>query len=154
MSVRQRQRPHSPGPVARLAGARGRARRAGRRSAADLVAPWSRLAAAPRPTLVVRLPAQVDESNAAVVKASLLAAADHRPDVLIADMSDTEWCDWAGAGALASAFSGALTGGTELRLVATDESVRRVISLNGLDRMMPVYRDVTAASSMPPGCQA
>jgi anti-anti-sigma factor len=146
-----RQRPQSPRPVARLASAHGRAHRTRRRSGTDLVAPWSRLAAARWPTLVVSLPAQLDESNAAAVKASLLAAADHRPNVLIADMSGTRWCDWAGAGALASTFSSALTGGTELRLVVTDEYVRRVISLNGLDRMMSVCADVTAASIAPPG---
>jgi anti-anti-sigma factor len=151
MSVRQRQRPQSPRPAGRLARARGRARRAGRRSAAALIAPCTRLAAAPWPTLVVRLPDQLDESNAADVKASLLAAADRRPHVLIADMSGTRWCDWAGAGALASAFSGALAAGTELRLVASDNSVRRVLSLNGLDRMMSVCWDVTAASLAPPG---
>jgi anti-anti-sigma factor len=150
MSVRQRKRPASPRPVGRHAGARGRVRWAGRRSVPDVAAPWSRLAGAPWPTLVVRLPAQLDESNAAVVKASLLAAAARRPHVLIADMSGTRWCDWAGAGALATAFSGAVAGGTELRLVATDESVRRVISLNGLDRMMAICGDVTAASLAPP----
>lgn len=151
MSVRQRQRPASPRPVVRLTAARGRARRAGRPAAADLVAQSFRLAAAPWPTLVVRLPAQLDESNAGAARASLLAAADRRPHVLIADLSGTRWCDWAGAGALASAFSSALAGGTELRLVATDEYVRRVISLNGLDRMMSVSADVTAASAAPPG---
>jgi anti-anti-sigma factor len=152
MSVRQRQRPASPRALARLAGVRSRPRRPAQ-STTDLVAPWSRMAPAPSPTLVVRLPAQLEESNAAAVKASLLAAADRRPHVLIADMSGTRWCDWAGAGALASAFSGALSGGTELRLVATDESVRRVLCLNGLDRMMSVCRDVVTASAAPPGCQ-
>jgi anti-sigma B factor antagonist len=151
MSLRQHQRPASPRPVVRLAGARGRARRAGRRFAADLVAPSFRLAGAAWPTLVVRLPAQLDESNAAAVKASLLAAAGRRPHLLVADMSGTRWCDWAGAGALASAFTGALAGGTELRLVATDACVRRVLSVNGLDRMMSVCPDVSAASTAPPG---
>lgn len=152
MSVHQRQRPASPRTATRLAVTRSRSRRSRRRSGADVAASSSRLASSPWPTLVVTIPAQLDESNAAAVKASLLAAAERRPHLLIADMSGTRWCDWAGAGALALAFSGALRGGTELRLVAADESVRRVISLNGLDRLMSVCRNVAAAAAAPPGC--
>lgn len=101
-------------------------------------------------TLLVPLPAQLDESNAAHVKASLLAAVGRQPHVLIADMSRTRWCDWAGAGALATTFRQAAAVGTELRLVLTDESVRRVISVNGLDQLMPVYQNVPTASAVPP----
>ena len=97
--------------------------------------------------LLVTLPAQVDESNAAEVRADLAAAAEHRPHVLIADMSATRWCDWAGAGALASTFRRAATGGTQLRLVLTDQSVRRVIAVNGLDQVLPIFEDVTTASA-------
>ena len=101
--------------------------------------------------VLVTLPARLDESNAAEISAGLAAAAEGHPQVLIADMSRTRSCDWAGARALASAFSQATTGGTELRLVTTSEAVRRVIRLNGLDRLMPIFEDVTAASSRPPG---
>jgi anti-anti-sigma factor len=101
--------------------------------------------------VLVTLPAQLDESNAAEIGAGLAAAAEGRPQVLIADMSRTRSCDWAGARALASAFSQATTSGTELRLVTTSEEVRRVITLNGLDRLMAIFEDVTAASSSPPG---
>jgi anti-anti-sigma factor len=103
------------------------------------------------PVLVVELPAHLDETNAAEARAELIAAAVSRPHILIADMSSTRWCDWAGAGALASAFSRATAGGTQLRLVLTDESVRRVLSVNGLDSVIPVYSDVAAASATPPG---
>jgi anti-sigma B factor antagonist len=101
--------------------------------------------------LLIALPAHVDESNAAQVRTDLLTAVEDRPHVLVADLSGTRWCDWAGAGALASAFRRAAAGGTELRLVLTDPSVRRVISVNGLDRLMPVYESVPAASAVPPG---
>jgi anti-anti-sigma factor len=79
----------------------------------------------------------------------LTAAAQGRPEVLIADMSRTRSCDWAGARALASAFSQATTGGTELRLVTASEPVRRVISLNGLDRLLLIFEDVASASAGP-----
>lgn len=100
--------------------------------------------------LLVTLPAQLDESNAAEVRAGLMAAIERHPLVLIADMSGTRSCDWAGAHVLARTFSRATTGGTELRLVTASAAVRRVISLNGLDRLMPVFEDVTAASLTPP----
>ena len=99
--------------------------------------------------VLVTLPARLDESNAAEISAGLAAAAEGHPEVLIADMSRTKSCDWAGARALASAFSRATTGGTELRLVTACAAVRRVISLNGLDRLMPIFEDVTTASVVP-----
>jgi anti-anti-sigma factor len=101
--------------------------------------------------VLVTLPAQLDESNAAEISAGLITAAEGHPHVLIADMSRTMSCDWAGARALATAFSQAATGGTELRLVTASEAVRRVISLNGLDRLLPIFEDVTTASAAPPG---
>jgi anti-anti-sigma factor len=99
--------------------------------------------------VLVTLPARLDESNAAEISAGLAAAAEGHPQVLIADMSRTRSCDWAGARALASVFSQATTGGTELRLVMASDAVRRVISLNGLDRLMPIFEDVTSASVVP-----
>lgn len=101
--------------------------------------------------VLVTLPARLDESNAAEVGAGLAAAAEGHPHVLIADMSRTRSCDWAGARALAGAFQQATTGGTELRLVTVSETVRRVISLNGLDRLLPIFDDVMTASATPPG---
>jgi anti-anti-sigma factor len=99
--------------------------------------------------VLVTLPASLDESNAAEISAGLAAAAQDHPRVLIADMSRTRSCDWAGARALATAFSRATTSGTELRLVTASKAVRRVISLNGLDRLMPIFEDVTSASVVP-----
>jgi len=99
--------------------------------------------------VLVTLPAHLDESNAAQIGADLAAAAEGHPQVVIADMSRTRSCDWAGARALATAFSQATTSGIELRLVAASNAVRRVISLNGLDRLMPIFEDVTSASVVP-----
>lgn len=101
--------------------------------------------------VLVTLPAQLNETNAAEISATLTAAMHGRPELLIADMSGTKSCDWAGARTLASAFSQATAGGTELRLVTASDAVRRVISLNGLDQLMPVFDDVTTASLTPPG---
>jgi anti-sigma B factor antagonist len=101
--------------------------------------------------VLVTLPAQLDESNAAEISAGLIAAAEGHPHVVVADMSRTRSCDWAGARALSSALSQATTSGTELRLVTASDAVRRVISLNGLDRVPPIFDDVTSASVGPVG---
>jgi anti-anti-sigma factor len=97
-------------------------------------------------TLLVTLPAHLDESNASEIREQLLVAVGQRPQALIANMSGTAWCDWAGAGVVASVFARALEAGIELRLVVREETVLRVLSLNGLDRIMAIYRDVTTAT--------
>jgi anti-anti-sigma factor len=97
-------------------------------------------------TLLVTLPAYLDESNANEIRGQLLAAVGQRPQALIANMSGTAWCDWAGAGVIASLSARALEARIEVRLVVRDETVRRVLSLNGLDRIMAIYRDVTTAT--------
>jgi len=101
--------------------------------------------------VLVTLPARMDQSNAAEISACLAAAAQGHPDVLIADMSRTTSCDWAGARALAGAFSQATAVGTELRLVTASQAVRRVLTLNGLDRLLPMFEDVTSASAVAVG---
>jgi len=65
--------------------------------------------------------------------------------VLIADLTGTVSCDYSGADALARAHHRATANGTELRLAVTADVVRRVLSLNGLDRMVAVYPDLDAA---------
>jgi len=45
---------------------------------------------------------------------------------------------------LARVYQRAVVRGTELRLVATDEKVRRVLTLTGVDRLVPLYASVAA----------
>jgi hypothetical protein len=40
--------------------------------------------------------------------------------------------------------------GAQLRLVVTNPSVRRVLTLNGLDRLIPIYPFLTAATAAGP----
>lgn len=48
-------------------------------------------------------------------------------------------CDYAGADAVVRAYRRAAASGTQLRLVVTATIVRRVLGVNGLDRLIPVY---------------
>ena len=60
-------------------------------------------------------------------------------------MTATLSCDHAGADAVVRAYQRALVTGTQLRLVVTAHIVRRVLSLNGLDRFIPIYPCLEAA---------
>jgi len=66
---------------------------------------------------------------------------------LIADMTATRSCDHAGADALAAAHQRAIASGTVLLLVVSGPIMRQVLSLTGLDRLVPIYRSLAAASA-------
>ena len=65
--------------------------------------------------------------------------------VLIADMTGTASCDHAGVEAIARACQRAAISGTQVRLVVTAPGVRRVLAIEGLDRMVPIYPSLEAA---------
>lgn len=65
--------------------------------------------------------------------------------MLIADLTGTLSCDYSGADALARAHHRAVANGTEVRLVVTADVIRRVLTLNGLDRLVAVYPDLDGA---------
>jgi anti-anti-sigma factor len=96
---------------------------------------------------VLTLPEHVDVSNADQISEQLLWAINRGAIELIADMTATVSCDYAGATAVARAYKRAAANGTQLRLVITAEIVRRVLSMNGLDRLIPVYPSLEAAAA-------
>jgi anti-sigma B factor antagonist len=89
----------------------------------------------------------MDASNAGQIGEKLLSVINGGVTVLIADMTATIWCDHAGADAVVRAFQRAVISGTELRLVVTAERVSRVLSLSGLDRLVPTYLSLEAATA-------
>ncbi len=92
---------------------------------------------------VVTLPAEVDVTNADEIRQALLTAASHGVAVLIIDMSETTFCDSAGVKAITAAYRQATATGTELRLVAT--AVLRILTLVGVDQLVPIYPTLEAA---------
>jgi len=94
---------------------------------------------------LVTMPERIDQPAAAAVGEQLLKIIDGDALVLILDMTRTAACDHAGGGMLARVYQRAVVRGTELRLVATDEKVRRVLTLTGVDRLVPLYASVAAA---------
>ena len=102
-------------------------------------------AAADRRTIT--LPEHIGVSNAGPIREELLSVINRGAQALIADLTATISCDHADADALARAYQRALISGTELRIVATAQIVRRVLALNGLDRPVSIYPSLEEATT-------
>jgi anti-sigma B factor antagonist len=101
--------------------------------------------------VVVMLPEHINAANAGQIREELLALINRGAAVLIVDMTATASCDYAGAEALVRAYRRAVANGTQLRLVVPIEVVRRVLSGNGIDRLVSVYpsREAALAAGLP-----
>jgi anti-anti-sigma factor len=96
---------------------------------------------------VVPVPEHLDVSNADQLSEQLLLLINRGAAELIVDMSATASCDYAGADAVVRAYQRAAASGTQLRLVVAAQIVRRVLTVNGLDRLIPIYPSVEAATA-------
>jgi anti-anti-sigma factor len=96
---------------------------------------------------VIALPEHIDVSNAGLIREELLSVINRGAQALIADLTATISCDHAGADALARAHHRAVISGAELRVAVTSQIVRRVLSLNGLDRLVAIYPTLEAATA-------
>jgi anti-anti-sigma factor len=94
---------------------------------------------------IVAFPDHVDISNVGQLRDRLLAVINRGAAVLIADMTATESCDHAAVEALARACQRAAISGTQVKLVVSAPVVRRVLSIEGLDRVVPIYPSLEAA---------
>jgi anti-sigma B factor antagonist len=92
---------------------------------------------------VITLPAEIDITTATEVRQVLLAAASHNPAVLIIDMSGTTFCDSAGVQVIIDTYNQAAATNVQLRLAAT--AVRRILTLVGVDQLIPIYPTLEAA---------
>jgi anti-sigma B factor antagonist len=89
--------------------------------------------------VVVVLPAEIDVTNSAQVYEQLAAALAPGVDIVVADMMSTTFCDSSGVHAIMHAYETAAARGISLRLaVSSSTSVRRVLQLIGVGRLMPV----------------
>jgi anti-anti-sigma factor len=94
---------------------------------------------------IVAFPEHIDVSNAGQLRDQLLSVINRGAAVLIADMTGTVSCDHAGVDAVARAYQRAVVSGTQLRLVVTAPVVRRVLGVEGLDRLVSIYPSLDAA---------
>jgi anti-sigma B factor antagonist len=92
---------------------------------------------------VIRMPAEMDAANADEIRQALLAAVSPGTAILIIDMGGTTFCDSAALKAIIAAHARAAETGTQLRLVAM--AVLRIITITGIDQLIPVYPTLEAA---------
>jgi anti-anti-sigma factor len=94
---------------------------------------------------VATLPAEIDVANAGQIREDLLAVLNRGPAALIVDMTETTFCDSAGVNALIRAYKRAVACGASMRLAVSAPSVRRVLGITGVDRLIGDYPSVGAA---------
>lgn len=97
--------------------------------------------------VIATLPRLMDASNAEVIGQQLVAAIDSGATEVVADMTATRSCDYAGAGAVIKAYEHGVLSGTRLRLAVADPAVRRGLTIGGLIQIIPTYRSVSAATA-------
>ena len=98
---------------------------------------------------VVTMPDEIDLGNSEDVDEQLKAVAGETPDLITADLTGTVFCDSAGVYVLTRTRELVAAKGGELRLVMGDSPVARIFELTGLDKIMPVYRDVQQSLDTP-----
>jgi anti-anti-sigma factor len=81
----------------------------------------------PASVVVVRLPAEIDSSNAEHVRQQLCAALTPAVRIVVADLTGTTFCDVAGVRSLARARTRATASHVELRVAVRPGPVRRVL---------------------------
>jgi len=94
---------------------------------------------------VVALPAEIDMANADDVGEQLRSAFTPGVTMVVADLTLTVFCDSYGMRALVLARRCAAAHQAQLRLVVSHPSVLQVLTLAGLDRLLPVYPSLGAA---------
>jgi anti-sigma B factor antagonist len=96
--------------------------------------------------VVVVLPAEIDVTNSEQVYEELVAAFAPGVATVIADMTSTVFCDSSGVHAIMHAYESADARDVRMRLaVSPTTSVRRVLELIGVGRLMPVHASLQEA---------
>jgi len=102
--------------------------------------------AAPTVPVVVGLPAEIDVTNCQQVYEELITALTPGVATMIADMTETVFCDSSGVHAIMQAYESAAARDVQLRLaVSPDSSVHRVLQLIGVGHLLSVYPNLDEA---------
>jgi anti-sigma B factor antagonist len=96
---------------------------------------------------VVRLPAEIDSSNADHVRERLCAALRPGVRIVVADLTATIFCDVAGVRGMARARNHAAAMNAELRLAVRAGPVRRVLAIVSPGGQFLIYPSVGEATA-------
>ena len=105
-------------------------------------------------TAVVTMPAEVDLTVADAARGALLEVLNQGAALLVVDMTATTFCDSAGITALVRAARRAAASNAEIRVATAAQTVLRVFSLVGIDRLIAVCPSLAEAMTLvppPPG---
>lgn len=95
--------------------------------------------------LVFKLRGSLDLATAPSVRAALLEAADEGKHEIIVDLTQLEFLDSTGLGALIGAYRRAVEHAGRVALVVSDGPIARLLNITGLMRVFAVYHTVDAA---------
>ncbi len=98
---------------------------------------------------VVTLPAEIDMANADAVGERFAAALAPGVRVVIADMTATTFCGSAGINTLIRANKRATAHGSELRLLLPCPNVLRIMKIQGVDAVLPIFFSLEEALAGP-----
>jgi anti-sigma B factor antagonist len=101
-------------------------------------------------TAVVTAGVELDLTIADGLREALLGVLNAGALGLVVDMTSTTFCDSAGIAAITRAARRAAAHDATIRLAVTSPAVLRVLDLVGIDRLIDIYPDATAAlASLP-----
>jgi anti-sigma B factor antagonist len=100
--------------------------------------------------MVVVLPAEIDVTNSEQAYEQLVEVLAPGVELVVADMTETIFCDSSGVHAIMHAYERAAARDVQMRLaVSPNTSVRRVLQLIGVGRLMPMYPTLAEAVALP-----
>jgi anti-sigma B factor antagonist len=94
---------------------------------------------------VVAVPEEIDITNAAWLRLALLEAAADTCPTLVVDMMRTRFCDSAGLDVLVDAHKRVRAEGGEVLLALSGAAVLRILSITGIDQVIPVFTSLDEA---------
>ena len=94
---------------------------------------------------VVTFPAEIDMATSGAIGERVAAALALGAHAVIADMTASTFCDSAGISMLIRAKKQATARGAELRLLLPCPNVVRVLKIQGVDAVLPIYDSLEEA---------
>ncbi|HKU68206.1 MAG TPA: STAS domain-containing protein [Candidatus Baltobacteraceae bacterium] len=95
--------------------------------------------------IIYRLHGSLDLATAPSLRAALIEAANEGKHDIIVDLTELEFLDSTGLGALIGAHRRALENGGRVRLIVREGPISRLLNITGLMRIFAVYASLDAA---------
>jgi anti-sigma B factor antagonist len=104
-----------------------------------------RVAVRPDGVAVVRLAGRLDMGSADLLKRRVASLVEDGHSRVAVDLTEVSFIDSSGLGALISGLKSTRSAGGDLRIAAPNEQTRMVLSLTGMERVLPEHPDTDSA---------